>query len=156
MVGIDFMQVDDIPRVSQLITDVFNEFEAPEYPPEGIKEFMGYIAEDRMRERLQSSNYFGLVAHADGEIVGVTEVRDWCHISLLFVAPQYHREGIGKALFQRSLEICRQSAMNLTKVTVNSSPYAVPIYEKLGFVRTDEEQLVNGIRFVPMIFYVIT
>ncbi|WP_460645598.1 GNAT family N-acetyltransferase [Lacrimispora brassicae] len=35
-------------------------------------------------------------------------------------------------------------------MTVNSSPYAVEIYHKLGFVDTDTEQLVNGIRFIPM------
>ena len=34
--------------------------------------------------------------------------------------------------------------------TVNSSPYAVKIYEHLGFVPTDNEQTVNGIRFTPM------
>ena len=35
-------------------------------------------------------------------------------------------------------------------MTVNSSPYAVPIYHKLGFKDTGSEQVVNGLRFTPM------
>lgn len=37
--------------------------------------------------------------------------------------------------------------------TVNSSPYAVKIYEHLGFRATDSEQTVNGLRFTPMVYY---
>ncbi|WP_094603611.1 GNAT family N-acetyltransferase [Sporomusa silvacetica] len=40
----------------------------------------------------------------------------------------------------------------MKEITVNSSPYAVLIYEKMGFVRTDVEQEINGIRFIPMKF----
>ncbi len=34
--------------------------------------------------------------------------------------------------------------------TVNSSPYAVEIYRRLGFAPTDHEQITNGIRYTPM------
>ena len=34
--------------------------------------------------------------------------------------------------------------------TVNSSPYAVPIYRKLGFCDTDKEQTADGLVFTPM------
>ena len=37
-------------------------------------------------------------------------------------------------------------------MTVNSSPYAVPIYHKLGFYDVDSEQVVKGVRFTPMEF----
>lgn len=35
-------------------------------------------------------------------------------------------------------------------VTVNSSAYAVPVYQHLGFVVMRPEQCVSGIRFTPM------
>ena len=41
--------------------------------------------------------------------------------------------------------------VRIEKMTVNSSPYAVPIYHKLGFKETDSEQIVNGLRYIPMI-----
>ena len=53
--------------------------------------------------------------------------------------------GIGKALFNAVKNECPSD-----KITVNSSPYAVPIYHKLGFTDTDTEQVVNGLRFTPM------
>ena len=36
--------------------------------------------------------------------------------------------------------------------TVHSSPYAVEVYRHLGFVATDAEQTVSGLRFTPMRF----
>ena len=35
-------------------------------------------------------------------------------------------------------------------VTVNSSPYAVGFYKKLGFVPLGPEKQADGIRFTPM------
>ena len=36
------------------------------------------------------------------------------------------------------------------KITVNSSPYAIPVYHKLGFYDTNKEQIINGLRFTSM------
>ena len=36
-------------------------------------------------------------------------------------------------------------------ITVNSSPYAVDAYERLGFCKKGEQQEKDGIIFVPMI-----
>ena len=49
-----------------------------------------------------------------------------------------------------ALAICRREKPDLVAITVNSSPYAVPIYERLGFRQTKPEQVVDGIRIVPM------
>ena len=36
------------------------------------------------------------------------------------------------------------------EMTVNSSPYAVPAYQKLGFEATEAQQLKDGIIYTPM------
>jgi predicted GNAT family N-acyltransferase len=36
------------------------------------------------------------------------------------------------------------------RITVKSSPYAVEIYEKMGFEKVGDEQEIHGIRFIPM------
>ena len=151
MADIDFMSEEDIPKAVELIAAVFDQFEAPEYPPEGIAEFLSYIREDQYRERMASGNHIELVAKIQGEIVGVIEVRNWDHICLLFVAPEYHQQGLGKELFSKAIDQCRESNETLAEITVNSSPYAELIYQKLGFEKVDEEQVVNGIRFIPMV-----
>jgi predicted GNAT family N-acyltransferase len=38
----------------------------------------------------------------------------------------------------------------ITFVTVNSSPYAVEFYHKMGFVNLSDEIEKDGIRFTPM------
>ena len=35
-------------------------------------------------------------------------------------------------------------------VTVNSSPFAVKVYEKLGFTATGSRQVSDGIVYIPM------
>jgi|GEM_PF-2894443 len=81
-------------------------------------------------------------------LAGVIASRGPSHISLLFVRKEYHRRGIARALLAVAEESCRLSGRS--EITVNSSPYAVEVYHRLGFVDTDKEKVMNGIRFTPM------
>ena len=46
-------------------------------------------------------------------------------------------------------EYLKENSSN-DEFTVNSSPFAVPVYHKLGFVDTNTEQLTDGMRYTPM------
>lgn len=59
----------------------------------------------------------------------------------------FNNEGIGRKLW----DFLRENSLSKI-ITVNSSPYAVPVYHKLGFVDTDTEQLSDGMRYTPMQF----
>jgi GNAT superfamily N-acetyltransferase len=87
---------------------------------------------------------------ADGQIAGVIEMRDGHHLSLLFVNTAYQGKGISRALLDRVLALCREQGHDAPQITVNSSLYAIPIYERLGFRATAGVQIKNGIRFTPM------
>ena len=69
------------------------------------------------------------------------------HIGGFFVRGDYHRNGIGRALFE-----AMKAEYEKQEFTVNSSPYAVEVYRHLGFTATDSEQLKDGIRYTPMIY----
>ncbi len=128
-----------------LVWRVFQEYEAPDYTQQGIDEFYNSIHDDSFLSKLSLSG-----AYINKELVGVIATRNnGAHIALLFVDGNYHRQGIGKKLFQKVLEYNTAS-----RVTVNSSPFAVTIYRKLGFIDTDKEQTVNGLRFTPMAYEV--
>lgn len=88
------------------------------------------------------------------ELLGVLAMRENNHISLMFVKKEHQREGIARKLFEFALESCRTTDSNLQTITVNSSRYAVEIYEKMGFIKIDSEQENHGIRFTPMKFIV--
>lgn len=137
-------------RVNGLIVPVFNEFIGRRYPPEGVREFLGYVDPRSLRERFLS-NHFTLVATHGKRIVGAIEVRDDSHVCLFFVDSKLQGKGIGRGLFERALEMCRQNRPDVAAIDVNSSPNSVPVYERLGFVAIGPETTLNGITFVPMV-----
>jgi len=144
-----YMRPGEETEVCDLIIRVFKEFVAPEFPQRGVQEFLDYVKPDSLLKRSQA-NYFVLVATAQDRVVGMIEVRDNNHISLLFVDKPFLRRKIGKQLLRRALEICLSRQPDTSEVSVNSSPYAVHIYEKLGFRPKGPKQIVNGVCFVPM------
>jgi len=140
----------DVGEASELVIRVFNEFVAAEYSAEGVEEFHRYARPDALRDRAQG-NHLGLLALVQDAIVGVIEVRGQDHISLLFVDPAYQRQGIARRLLRRALQISGAVGPGPGEISVNSSTYAVPIYEKLGFRQAGERQVVHGIGFTPMV-----
>jgi GNAT superfamily N-acetyltransferase len=143
------MSPTDVVDVSELVTRVFNEFVAPECFPQGVQEFYRYSQPSEFLAR-QEAHHFALVSVVQDRVVGVIEIRFHKHVSLLFVVPEFQRRGIAKKLLSRALQICQLREPRLSKITVNSSPYAVPIYEKLGFCKIGDKQVKNGIVFIPM------
>ncbi|NER83081.1 MAG: GNAT family N-acetyltransferase [Leptolyngbya sp. SIO1D8] len=144
------LSTKDVFAVSELVARVFNEFVAPEYASEGVQAFHRYIQPSAFRARAQA-NHFSLITLKQDKVVGVIEMRCHNHVSLLFVAPAFQHQGIAKELLRRALQICRANEPALSEISVNSSSYAVPIYEKLGFRQAGEKQVRNGIGFFPMV-----
>jgi GNAT superfamily N-acetyltransferase len=142
------MQPGEETAVYDIVARVFDAFVAPGYSQEGVQEFLKYAS--GLGERAMS-NHFVLLAVSHNTIAGMIEVRNCDHISMLFVGSDYQRRGISRALLDRALDICRREKPALSAITVNSSPYAVPIYERLGFQAKGPEQVVHGIRFTPMV-----
>ena len=130
-------------KAIQLIWTTFLQFEAPEYSDEGIQSFRSFIEN---KDILKTLEFFG--AYENAELKGIIATNNnRKHICCFFVKAQYHRQGIGKSLWEYLLNNSENE-----EFTVNSSPYAVPVYHKLGFVDTDSEQLTDGIRYTPMKF----
>ncbi len=137
-------------KVSELVLESFGEFIRHEYSQEGIDEFRRYAQPEALEERSRADHCV-LVATLKDRIAGVIEIRQHDHISLLFVERRLQRKGIAKDLLQKALEVMRTAKPDLERVTVNSSRYGVPVYEKLGFHQTGPERTVNGIAFIPMV-----
>ena len=134
----------DIPIVVKLVTDVFMEFEAPDYSKEGIITFFDTAINNQ--DYMNNLAIYG--AYIKNSLVGVIATRnEGNHIALFFVDGAYHRQGIGRKLFE---VVLKNSTFH--ELTVNSSPYAKDVYHCLGFENTNVEQIVAGIRFIPMTY----
>ena len=131
-----------LPAACDLVWQVFCRFEAPEYSQEGIDEFQRTLEN---MDALRHMPFYG--AFHGGELVGVLAMRKPQHISLFFVKEVWHRQGVGRLLFDAMRRDYADQVF-----TVNSSPYAVKVYRHLGFVPMNTEQLTNGIRYTPMRF----
>ncbi len=126
-----------------LVWHVFLKFEAPDYCDQGIETFQDFLNNE---EAISGLTMFG--AFENEVLIGVIATRnEGSHIALFFVSEKYQRLGIGKKLFEEAAKDTFSE-----RITVNSSPYAVQIYHRLGFTDTETEQLRDGIRFTPMAF----
>lgn len=140
----------DIRNALNLIWNVFEEFESPDYCTEGIKSFHEFIEYNSIIEKVKEKSIFFWGCFDCEKLIGVLAIRDLNHICMLFVDKNYHKRGVAKKLMAIGVKYCTESKDDLTELTVNSSPYAVEVYHKLGFKDTNVEQIVNGIRFTPM------
>lgn len=129
-----------------LVRGVFDRFEAPDYSREGIASFYAFL--DSVPGQFSSGALKIWAALREDRLVGVLAMRDGRHICLLFVDPGFHRQGIARSLVQTAAAFARENGQE--HLTVNSSPYAVPVYHRLGFSDLGPEQTADGIRFTPM------
>lgn len=89
---------DEYDAMKSLVLEVFMQFEAPDYRPQGIETFKRTGIENDAY--MASLTVYG--AYIGNKLVGVIATRnEGKHIALFFVKGACHRQGIGKALFER-------------------------------------------------------
>ncbi|MGQ8367236.1 GNAT family N-acetyltransferase [Glaciecola sp. 1036] len=96
--------------------------------------------------RLTDDNYVNLVCVIDNKIVGYIALKEKSHLYHLFVDKNFHGRGIARMLWTSLSPFLSKS----TPTTVRSSVYAVPVYQKLGFIICGEKATKNGVSFQPM------
>jgi GNAT superfamily N-acetyltransferase len=138
----------EAPEAWKLIKRVFDAYVAPDYSEEGSRTFYQLITPDFLAGWRENGR-ISIVAKCEDRIGGIIDVRDGNHICLFFVDSHLQNQGIGRLLFRAMLEeLERQKGIDF--IEVNSSPYAVSIYSKLGFLAASPEQCISGIRFTRM------
>ena len=148
---------DEVDEALALALEVFMQFEAPDYGPEGVSAFKRSLVENKAFIDSCKQGLCPIYAAFDGhKIVGIMGMRaNKTHINLVFTKKEYHHRGIATALFQFLLEDVRKEDPALKEITLNSSPYGKGFYLHIGFIPLSEEQEVDGIRFTPMKYVVL-
>ncbi len=134
---------------SELVTRVFRQFVAPQFPPEGVAEFLRYADTAALEQRLAAGNLL-LAAWSGQRMLALIEMRACEHIAFFFTDGSLQGKGLGRRLLARALELCRKQKPQLARITVNASPNAVEAYRRLDFRTTGAMETKNGISFVPM------
>ena len=84
-----------------LVWKVFLEYEAPDYTEEGIQEFKKAIDDTTW---IEARDFYGAYDE-NNKILGVIATKDITHIALFFVDGKYHKQGIGRSLFNKICEL---------------------------------------------------
>ena len=120
---------------------VYIESKDESYSEQGIETFCNFVDNKKITK---SFKVYG--AFEDNILKGVIATDSQKrHICLFFVDKVSQGKGIGKEL----INIVVNNNEN-SYITVNSSRYGVPIYEKLGFIKIEEEKEQDGLKFTPM------
>lgn len=129
-----------------LIWEVFSEYEAVNYSESGKQAFWNAIHSEEYLNKLRAYGAF-----EGKELIGIIATRNkGSYVALFFVKGTHHGKGIGRKLWNAVLE-----ENSSETITVHSSKYAVPIYEKLGFVKIGNVQEDGGIQYTPMNYYMV-
>ena len=132
---------DEYNNAADLSYQVCMECGRNDFTQEGIETFKSFVYDTSL---MNAHDIYG--AFDKHLLIGIIGVhREKQHISLFFVLPHYHRQGIGKSLFDYVMNEC-----NFTYITVHSSTYAETFYASLGFKKVGEKELNKGIVSIPM------
>jgi putative acetyltransferase len=86
------------------------------------------------------------LAIIDGHVAGFTDLAEDGHIDMLFVDPDFGRQGVATTLLAATMALARQRGT--MALTTEASLTAKPLFERHGFVVTEERHSVHrGVEF---------
>ena len=115
----------------------------------GAEPFLATLSGSAIAGTIANPEFHYIAAFLGESLAGVAAMRDNRHVHHLFVALAHQRRGIATQLWQR-LKSQAIDAGNTTKITVNSSLFAVPAYARWGFVPTGAAQTRHGVSLQAM------
>lgn len=150
MNGITIRRITDETEVNaamSLVLMIFEDTTAKMFEESGRQQFISFIRSETVQESVKSGESV-MYGAFDGDIpVGVITFRSRRHISLLFVKPEYHRQGIASAL----LDTVKKNACFI--ITVNAAPTGLPFYTAKGFRPFSREKNSNGLISTKMFMF---
>lgn len=139
---------EDAPAISVLILDLM-PYLTLRPDGAGAEQFIAGMAVSRVAGYVTEPNYRYWIAHAGVELAGVVALRDNTHLFHLFVARAFHGRGYARQMWNAARRAAFDAG-NTEGFTVNSSPHAMPMYQRFGFVATGPRVEALGIAYTPM------
>ena len=146
-IACDFLpaRASDATAINALIRQYTHEFTISA-DGSGAEQFLASVSVEAEAGYISDPRYHYITACVGGVLAGFIAMRDRSHVFHLFVAPEFQRLGLATRLWHAALA----AAPGVAGFTVNSSPSALPVYQRFGFAATGAQVEMHGIRFVPM------
>lgn len=136
---------DDAEEISRLIKSLSHCFTLKP-DGSGAEALLSSIEPHAIRQYIESEEFQYFAGLIQDKIIGVVAVREGRHLFHLFVAEPYQGKGWARRLWEHA----KQVAFCTGRITVNSTLFAVPVYERFGFNKLGEKVETKGIAYVPM------
>lgn len=141
-------RLTDSADISRLISRNCQQLLMDDFEGDGLEFFLRSVEERAIREYMEQGFEY-LVAEINDQLVGVIAVKDYSHMFHLFVDMAFHQRGIARQLWQQMKQLSLSKG-NSGRFTLNSTTYALPIYQRWGFKVTGEKAQRFGINYTPM------
>lgn len=134
----------DLPSAYSMCLEAFMLAVAPSLSTQGVETFAKVASQEAFAERMKSDNLI-IVCVANGNLIGLVELKEGRHVAMLFVSPDAQRRGIGMRLLNAALEHARTNIM-----TVRACLPSIPAYEHYGFALAGDVGEFAGLVYQPM------
>ena len=143
---IQFANEQQAPMISELIHGLSHYFTVKP-DGSGAAHFLQSITPDAIRNYILDSGFVYITATENGELAGVAALKGGTHVFHLFVAAPYQKRGLATQLW-KALQAYIDKKAN--EITVNSTLFAEPVYQRFGFVAQGERVERNGVAYISM------
>ncbi len=137
----------DARRCAEIFRSSINELAAEDYDEEQ-REAWASRADDEQAFGARLTGALTLLAMIDGAVAGFASLKGADLIDMLFVDPEFARQGAGGALIEALTKLAQ--ARGAKRLTVDASNSARPLFERQGFsaerrnlVRVGDQWLAN-------------
>lgn len=142
----------DIRQVATIKNSVFSSFNKSEYfEKEAVTKYLHYTnpkkSDQELLEAFKVNNSIFYVAEENDKILGYIKGRK-NRIGNLFVLGKTHKKGIGTKLVDLFEKEAKKQ--DSKEIKINSSLYAIPFYQKMGYKKTTGIRNLYGLKVQPM------
>ena len=137
----------DVKRCAEIFRASIEELAAEDYDADQ-REAWASRADDEAAFGARLGEALTLLAVIDGTIAGFATLKGGEEIDMLFVDPEFARQGVGRALVEALTKLAQ--ARGAKRLTVEASDVARPLFDRQGFsaqkrnlVRVGDQWLAN-------------
>jgi putative acetyltransferase len=123
-------KASDLEEVVALFGRSVREIAARDYSPTQVSAWAPQVPDRQVwSKRLSEGATF--VCECEDQIVGFARIVETGHLDLLYVHPEFQRQGVARALCERALAWAK--SRGIPRLTSDASVTACPFFERIGF-----------------------
>lgn len=136
----------DARRCAEIFRLSIEELAADDYDEEQRKAWTSR-AEDEQAFGARLVEALTLLAVIDGAIAGFASLKGAGEIDMLFVDPEFARQGVGRTLVDALMKLAQSRGAK--RLTTEASDVAKPLFERLGFTAERRNLIRKGDQWLP-------